>query len=582
MTADRVADQAADRPVRAPAAPPERPEDTLWDYIIVGSGFGGSVSALRLAEKGYRVLVIEAGKRWRSEDFPSTNWKLHKFLWLPSLFCYGIQRLTLLKDMLVLSGAGVGGGSLVYANTLLVPPDAAFQRGNWPRGTDWQAALAPHYETAKRILGVTKNPHLWAGDKELFEYAKSLGKEDTFERTEVAVLFGDQPGKSVPDPFFAGEGPERTTCTYCGGCMVGCRHGAKNTLDKNYLYFAERLGAQILPETQVELISPDPATGGFKLQTRRSTRKLWRPSRTLRARGVVLSAGALGTTNLLLRCKESGALPDLSSALGSYVRTNSEVICGSTARTDQVDYSQGIAIASGFFAAPDTYIEVVRYPEGSDAMSALGTLLTDGGTRLTRPLKWLGRCLRHPLDFLRTLVPFGWARRSTILLVMQSLDNSLRLVRKRPLYWPFRRVLTSQQDPAQPPIPTFIPAANDAARAIARRTDGFASSSINEVVLNVPTTAHILGGASMGSSPQEGVIDGRNRVYGYDNLFVVDGSMIPANLGVNPSLTITAMAEHAMSHIPRRDPARELLHLPVAARAAATVDREPAAAVAVH
>ncbi|MEO8504511.1 MAG: GMC family oxidoreductase [Acidobacteriota bacterium] len=543
--------------------------DEVFDFIIVGSGFGGSVSALRLAEKGYRVLVVETGKRWRTEDFPTTNWKLTKFLWMPSLFCYGIQRLTLLKDMLVLSGAGVGGGSLVYANTLLVPPDSAFERGNWPQGTDWKAALAPHYETAKRILGVTKNPHLWAGDKMLLEFAKSIGKADTFERTDVAVLFGDRPGQAVGDPYFGGEGPERSTCTYCGGCMVGCRHGAKNTLDKNYLYFAEKLGAEVLPETEVELIERDPTTGGYALRTKRSTRTLFRQRQTLRARAVILSAGALGSTNLLLRCKERGALPDLSPALGSYVRTNSEVICGSTARRDDVDYSQGIAIASGFFAAPDTYIEVVRYPEGSDAMGGLGTLLTDGGSRLTRPLKWLGMCLRHPVDFLRTLVPFGWARRSTILLVMQSLDNSLKLVRKRPFYWPFKRVLTSQQDPTQPPIPTFIPVANQAARDLAQRTDGFPSSSINEVLLNVPTTAHILGGASMGSSSADGVIDGQNRVYGYENLYVIDGSMIPSNLGVNPSLTITAMAEHAMSHIPRKDPARELLPLPAPARAAA-------------
>ncbi len=549
-------------------APPQHPEAEVWDYVIVGSGFGGSVSALRLSEKGYRVLVVEAGKRWRTEDFPSTNWKLRKFLWMPSLFCYGIQRLTLLKDMLVLSGAGVGGGSLVYANTLLVPPDAAFQRGNWPTGTDWKAALAPHYETAKRILGVTKNPYLGAGDKALLEFAKSLGKDDTFERTDVAVLFGDRPGEDVGDPFFGGDGPARSTCTYCGGCMVGCRHGAKNTLDKNYLYFAEKLGAQVLPETMVTSIVRHDETGEFALRTRRSTRKLFRQPRTLRAKNVILSAGALGTTNLLLQCKERGTLPKLSPALGSYVRTNSEVICGSTARTDDVDYSRGIAIASGFFAAPDTYIEVVRYPEGSDAMSPLGTLLTDGGTSLTRPLKWLGHCLRHPLDFLRTLVPFGWARRSTILLVMQSLDNSLRLVRKRPFYWPFRRRLTSQQDPAQPPIPTFIPVANQAARDIAGRTGGFPSSSINEVVLNVPTTAHILGGASMGSTPNDGVIDGRNRVYGYEGLYVIDGSMIPANLGVNPSLTITAMAEHAMSHIPPKSADAQLRALPTAMRAA--------------
>jgi cholesterol oxidase len=536
-----------------------------WDFLIIGSGFGGSVSALRLAEKGYRVLVVEAGKRWRTEDFPATSWQLRKFLWLPSLFCYGIQRLTLLRDMLVLSGAGVGGGSLVYANTLLVPPQEAFRGGNWPAGTDWQKALAPHYETAERILGVTANPHLWQGDEVLQELAVSLGRETTFARTRVGVLFGEEPGKAVGDPFFGGEGPARSTCTYCGGCMVGCRHHAKNTLDKNYLFFAERLGAQVLAETQVERVEP-AEDGGFRVHTRRSTRKLRRQRAVLEAQRVVFCAGALGTVNLLLKCKEQGDLPHLSPALGHTVRTNSEVICGSTARTDAVDYSQGIAIASGFFPSPDTYIEVVRYPKGSDAMGFLGTILTDGGSRWRRPLRWLANAIQRPFDFARSLNPVGWARRSTILLVMQSLDNSLRLVRERPWFWPFRKRLNSRQDPAQPPIPTYIPIANEAARFVAHRTDGYPSSSINEV-FNIPTTAHILGGASMADDPARGVVDGRNRVFGYEGLYVIDGSMLPSNLGVNPSLTITALAEHAMSHIPAKQ-AGVSMALPAAMRAA--------------
>ncbi|HEV8581848.1 MAG TPA: GMC family oxidoreductase [Thermoanaerobaculia bacterium] len=537
------------------------------DYLVVGSGFGGSVSALRLSEKGYQVLVLEAGKRWRTQDFPQSNWNVRKFLWLPALFCYGIQRLTLLRDVLVLSGAGVGGGSLVYANTLLVPQDEAFRRGTWPRGIDWRQALSPHYETAKRILGVHPNPHLWEGDRALFEFAASLGKEDTFRPTNVAVLFGEQPGKSAGDPFFGGEGPERTTCTYCGGCMVGCRYGAKNTLDKNYLWFAEKLGAEVRPETLVTGIEED-GRGGWLVHTRWSTRKLFQGRRTFRARGVVLAAGALGTVNLLLKCRDEGRLPRLSPALGSYVRTNSEIICGATARSSEVDYSRGIAIASGFHPDPDTYIEVVRYPKGSDVMSFLGTLLVDGGTRLTRPLKWLATCLRHPVDFLRTLNPRHWAQRSTIVLVMQNLDSAFRLVRARRWFWPFGRGLTSRRDAGQKPIPAYLPIANQAARHIARRTGAYPSSSINEVVLNVPTTAHILGGAAMGTTPEEGVIDSRNRVFGYENLYVVDGSMIPGNLGVNPSLTITAMAEHAMSWIPPKDPESGLRHLPPQVRGA--------------
>lgn len=557
-----------------PVTPVDDPE--VYDYVIVGSGFGGSVSALRLAEKGYRVLVIEAGKRWRAQDFPESNWNVRKFLWMPAFFCYGIQRLTFLRDVLVLSGAGVGGGSLVYANTLLVPPDEAFRRGTWPRGTDWQQALAPHYETAQRILGVTQNQLLWPGDRALQDFARSLGKEDTFKPTRVAVLLGDRPGEQVGDPFFGGEGPERTTCTYCGGCMVGCRHGAKNTLDKNYLWFAEKLGARVLPETRVTGIDPVGEDGrdGYVLHVESSTRKLRKRRRAIRARAVVLSAGALGTVSLLLRCKENGRLPRLSPVLGNHVRTNSEVLCGVTARQDAVDYSRGIAIASGFHPDPDTYIEVVRYPAGSDVMSFLATLLVDGGSRLTRPLKWLGHCLRHPVDFLRTLNPVGWAKRSSILLVMQDLENSIRLVRARRWLWPFKKTLTSERDPGEPPIPSYIPVANQAARHLAKSTGAFASSSINEVLLNVPTTAHILGGASMASSPEEGVIDRENRVFGYQNLLVVDGSMIPANLGVNPSLTITALAEHAMSQVPLKQGVEDLRPLPSAMRAAGIAERE--------
>jgi cholesterol oxidase len=538
-----------------------------YDFIIVGSGFGGSVSALRLAEQGYRVLVVEAGKRFRPQDFPKTNWNVRKFLWMPALFCYGIQRLTLLRDVLVLSGAGVGGGSLVYANTLLLPPDEVFARDTWPAGCDWKARLAPHYETARRLLGVTHTPKVWAGDECLRKFAERLGRPDTFHHTEVGVLFGERPGEDVSDPYFAGEGPSRATCNYCGGCMVGCRYNAKNTLDRNYLFFAEKLGAEILPETLVTLLEPDE-DGGYVVHTRRSTRKLRRGRKALRARGVVLAAGAMGTTDLLLRCREAGTLPALPTALGSYVRTNSEVLTGATARRGELNYSEGIAIASGFYATADTHLEVVRYSEGSDFMSFLATLQTDGGTRLTRPLKWIWTCLRHPVDFLRSLVPFGWARRTVILLVMQTVENSLRLVRRRHWYWPFARKLGSQRDPGQPPIPSYIPVANEAARAVAECIGGFPSSAINEVALNVPITAHILGGACMATGPDRGVVDEHNRVFGHEGLWVVDGAAVPVNLGVNPSLTITAIAEHAMSAIPPKDPALGLRALPPQARAA--------------
>lgn len=517
--------------------------------MIVGSGFGGSVSALRLVERGYRVLVLEAGKRWRTADFPATNWSIRKFLWLPKLFCHGIFRMSLLDDVLILGGAGVGGGSLVYANTLLVPPDSAFEAWDWPRDRDWKAALRPHYATAKRMLGVVETPRTFPADDLLRSAAADFGCAHTFKRTEVGVFFGE-PGKEVHDPYFGGEGPDRTGCTFCGGCMVGCRFGAKNTLDKNYLWLAERRGAVIVPETVVRAIRPAGDDGGYVVEAERSTSVIRRGRRLYRAKKVILSAGVLGTVHLLMKCKEDGLLPNLSPRLGRRVRTNSEAIIGSTARTGEIDYSEGIAIGSGVHITPDTHVEAVRYPKGSDLMSLLGTLLTDAGGRVPRVLRWLAEIARHPIDFLRTLNPFGWARRTLILLVMQTVDNSLDLSLRRRWFAPFSRSLTSYRPHDHFRIPTYIKAANDFARVVARRQNGFPSSAINEVLLDVPTTAHILGGCAIGLSPDEGVIDTKNEVFGHPGLYVIDGSMIPANLGVNPSLTITALAEHAMSQVP--------------------------------
>jgi cholesterol oxidase len=517
------------------------------DFIVIGSGFGGSVSALRLVQKGYSVLVLEAGRRWKTGDFPKTNWWLHKFLWLPKLGFYGIQRITLLKNVMVLSGAGVGGGSLVYANTLLEPPDAFYRDARWAALDNWKLELAPHYAMAKKMLGATRSRFLGPGDQTLRDVADELGVGDTFHQPEVAVYFGE-PGKAVADPFFDGEGPERVGCTYCGSCMVGCNVGAKNTLDKNYLYLAEKAGVEVRPLTTVTGITPHPE-GGYEVQSRR-TGPFGRAERPLRARKVVLAGGMLGTVPLLLECKQRGLLPALSDRLGDYVRTNSEAIVGAIARHGENDNSRGIAITSGFYPEPHTHVEIVRYGAGQDAMGRLGALMVDGGGgRLQRLGRFLGQMLRHPLDFLRTQVPWGWAKRTIILLVMQPLDNHLRVKLERPWWWPFGQRLVSELPPGQDAPPTYIPAANLVARKVAEKTNAIAIGSINEALLDTPTTAHILGGCSMGVSAADGVIGPDHQVFNYPGLYVCDGSAISANIGVNPSLTIAAMTELAMSKI---------------------------------
>lgn len=522
-----------------------------YDVLVVGSGFGGSVAALRLAEKGYRVAVLEAGKRYATEDFPLTNWDLRRSLWMPRLFCHGTLRLTLLRDILVASGAGVGGGSLVYANTLPVPRPEVFRRPEWPAGRDWEKTLAPHYVTAKRMLGAATNPRLTEADRVLRECAEEIGKGDTFQATDVAVFFGE-PGRLVPDPYFGGEGPARSGCVFCGGCMVGCRHNAKNTLDKNYLYLAGKIGARIFPETLVTRLRAEP-DGRYTLTTVRSTAMLSRDRKLWRAPSVVLAAGVLGTVDLLLRSRESGSLPALSAAVGRRVRTNSEAIVCATSRKKDVDFTEGVAITSGIHPDDVTHIQPVRYPRGSDLIGLLAKPLTDGGPGLPRPLRFIAGCVRRPGDFMRSLVPFGWAQRTILLLVMQVADNHLELVRRRRWYWPFAMTLDSRNPVAGGKRnPSYLPVANDMARRVAAKIGGWPASSINEALLDIPSTAHILGGASIGNAPEDAVCDDRNRVFGHPNLYVVDGSAIPVNLGVNPALTITALAEHAMSKVPRK------------------------------
>jgi cholesterol oxidase len=516
-----------------------------FDFAIVGSGFGGSVSALRLAEKGYSVAVLEMGKRWHTEDFPETNWNLKKSMWQPSQGLYGILQLTVLSDVFILHGCGVGGGSLVYANTLLVPPDHAFEDPQWI-GLDWKSALRPHYDTALRMLGAIPSQVLLETDRLLKSVADEMGRGHTFHRATVGVYFGES-GVKTADPFFGGEGPERTGCTLCGGCMVGCRYGAKNTLDKNYLHLAEARDAQIFPESRVVDVRALEG-GGYELTIEKST-GLRHPQRKMRARQVVISAGSLGTVDLLMRCKERGSLPRLSSALGTYVRTNSEALLGVRSRRHDVDHSRGIAITSGVYVDDKTHVECVRYGAGSDALAPLATLLTDGGPPWPRWMRWMGEIAKNPISFLRTLVPFGAAKHGIILLVMQPIDSHLRYVLRRSLAWPFGKVLDTERGEAAP-VPVFFPIAQKIAKRMAEKMDGIPQSGIIEVLLNKATTAHILGGCPIGTSPERGVVDTRAMAFGHEGLYVVDGSIIPANLGVNPSLTITAMAEYAMSQVP--------------------------------
>ncbi len=535
------------------------PPDSSFDFVVIGSGFGGAVSALRLTEKGYRVLVLERGKRFRDQDFPKTNWNIFKFLWLPALRCFGIMELTTLKGVLALHGSGVGGGSLVYANVLMKPSDKLFEAPAWRDLADWKTVLEPHYETARRMLGITTNPRLWPADEHMRQIADELGQGISFRPTEVGVFFGDRnrsSGETVPDPFFGGEGPDRAACQHCGGCMVGCRYNAKNTLVKNYLYFAEKNGAEVRPETDVRYIRPLPADqpdgAQYEIVCRKSTAWLDRRDQLVRARNVILSAGVLGTLGILFRSRdEAGTLPDLSPRLGEMVRTNSEALLGVTARAGDVDYSEGVAITSIFQADDVTQIEPVRYPDGSGFIRLLAAPMIQAGDHIFgQLLKIMGKVLRRPLDHvLRVKLLPGWARRTTILLIMQTEDNLMRIKPGRSVYTAFRRGLIAEHDP-DATIHAQIEIGNKVAHMLAGRVNGIPQAPVHESLLNMPTTAHILGGCPMGRSAANGVIDLNCEAFNYPGLYVVDGSIMPANPGVNPSLTITALAEYAMSHIP--------------------------------
>lgn len=529
----------------------------IFDFAIIGSGFGGSVSAMRLTEKGYRVLVLERGKRYRDEDFARSNWNVFKYLWAPALRCFGILQISPFRDVFVLHGAGVGGGSLGFASVLMKPDERLFAAPAWRHLADWKTVLEPHYETARRMLGVARNPRLWPADHVLAEIAAEMGRGHTFKHTEGAVFYGE-PGVETPDPYFGGQGPPRRGCTHCGGCMVGCRHNAKNTLVKNYLYFAEKWGTEVRAECEARDVRPlppgQPDGARYEVVYRRSTAWFSRRERVVRARNVVFSAGALGTMQLMFRCRDlTCSLPDISRRLGDMVRTNSEALLGVTGRDKKTDYSQGVSITSIFYPDLVTAVEPVRYPAGSGLMRFLaGPLVEAGGSLPVRFCKVMAQIVRRPLDFLRMQVLPAWAERTTILLVMQTEDNRIRLRMGRDPFTLFRRNLVSLPDEEQT-IPSKIDIGHQITRRFAEKTGGIPAGSINEALLNIPMTAHILGGCPIGRDDREGVVGMDCQVHNYPGLYVVDGAIMPANPGVNPSLTITALAEYAMSCIPPRE-----------------------------
>jgi len=528
-----------------------------FDFIVIGSGFGGSVSALRLSEKGYRVAVMEMGRRWTPENLPPSSWYLHRWFWEPALALRGFFRMRYFRHVTILHGCAVGGGSVTYACTLLRPPDKVWNNGSWKGLAEWQSEMPQHFDTASRMLGLIENRILGPSDRLLKRVADTVGVGQTFYRTHVAIFEapeGEAGGKTVPDPFFSGEGPDRTTCIGCGGCMMGCRHGAKNTLDLNYLYLAEKRGAQVFAETKVVDVRPldGAADGGdgYEVRTVSSIARFSRHPRRFTCRGVVFSASSLGTMELLFHLKDKGSLPAISHQLGRYVRTNSESLIGVRVPRSNDDLSKGVAIGSGVYIDEHTHIEAVRYPEGSNTMSLLATMLTGGHPGPGRVALWLknlcASLLLHPLKTLRLLAPFRWARECVILLCMQAMDDHIDMQWQRHAYWPFRKFLVSRGKR----VPTFIPAANEFAEKFAHIAGGTAMSMLPEILFDVPGTAHCLGGAVIAESPEHGVVDYRNRVFGYRNMYVCDGSVVAANLGVNPSLTITALAERAMSYIP--------------------------------
>lgn len=518
----------------------------FYDFVIIGSGFGGSVSALRLSEKGYKVLVIEKGKWFsQSDDFPKTNWNLKKYFWWPRLGLTGLFNMTFFRHVAVLSGVGVGGGSLVYANTLPIPKSPFFKSGHWKNLQDWETELQPFYQLAKKMLGATKNPYMSKSDKVMQTLAQEIGKPEAFQKTDVAVYFGNR-GETVDDPYWQGKGPSRTGCTLCGGCMLGCRFNAKNTLDKNYLYLAQKLGAEIIAESEVYDVQPLNKDGseGYTIMYKNSL-SYFPKKYQVRAKHVIFSGGVLGTLKLLLKLKKT-SLVHLSDTLGQGVRTNSESLIGITTFDKKKSFSKGIAIGSLIQIDENRHIEPVQYSEGSGFWRLLMAPMVKGKTMIERLSNMLKDIVFHPLDNIKTYFVDDWSKRTHILLYMESIESTLKMRRSK---WGITK--TSLEKGISPTA--FNPMAQQLAHKAEKIIDGKAMVMVSETLLGIPTTAHILGGACMGENTNYGVIDHKNRVFNYENMWICDGSMISANIGVNPSLTITALTERAMSFISQKE-----------------------------
>lgn len=513
-----------------------------YDYIIVGSGFGGSVSALRLSEKGYKVLVVEKGKWFAAKDFPKTNWNFRKWLWLPGIRFFGIMKLSIFKHVAVLSGTGVGGGSLVYANTLPIPKPTFFKTGSWSKLNDWETELKPYYSQALKMLGATKNPKLFDGDIGLKKVAKKLKLEDKFDTTTVAVYFGEE-NITKDDPYFDGMGPKRTGCNYCGACMTGCRNNSKNTLDKNYLYLAQKKGAKILAEHEVYNVKPiqtEDGSDGYEVALKTSTKVITK-RQTIKTKGVIFSGGVLGTVKLLLKLKKS-SLPYISGKLGQDIRTNNETLVSVSTLEKDKNFSKGVAIGSILDTDENSHLEIVRYSEGSNAWKLIHLPYVTGRNVFIRLGKVLFALVKSPVNYFKIYFVNSWAKKTVVLLFMQTLDSTLKF--KSTIFGTMSSTLSSGKKPTP-----FIPESVKLIKEYSKAVNGVSTSFALETIAGIPSTAHILGGAVMGENPSEGVIDKNNAIFGYQNLYVIDGSMISSNPGVNPSLSITAIAEHAMDKI---------------------------------